>query len=430
MREKKQVVHELSAELQRLRALTAQEGASADDIRQASATVERLTDELNQINIAEAAERAAAQAQADRNDTELQQVARRFSIAKFIRELGEKNQTLTGVEAEVARMGQEEAQRNNVKLLGAAIPMSVLNARAFGGQNATTQADGGYLIGTELQYQEALRKRLVLAAAGATYVGGLVGNLTLVEGTGVSVSWEGENDTVADSKKAFSTRNASPKRCAVSVPISKQLALQSSFDVDALIMNDIYAGHAEALETAALNGSGSGEPTGLINTDGIKVVALGTNGAVPTFANMVALETEIALLSADQGRMAYLSNPKIRGLLKTTLKANGVPGYIWENNEVNGYPVYTSNLVPSNLTKGTSSEKCSVILFGDWSKLWIMSWGGLDITVDPYTMKKEGAYEVTLNAYHDIFVRRKEAFALIKDALTEEPAAAGGGVGG
>lgn len=60
---------------------------------------------------------------------------------------------------------------------------------------------------------------------------------------------------------------------------------------------------------------------------------------------------------------------------------------------------------------------CSAILFGDWSKLWIMSWGGLDIIVDPYSMKKEGAYEVTLNAYHDIFVRRKEAFAIIKDAL-------------
>ena len=159
-------------------------------------------------------------------------------------------------------------------------------------------------------------------------------------------------------------------------------------------------------------------------------IAVDVGKLVRDGVDVAALETEIALLSADQGRMAYLSNPKIRGLLKTTLKANGVPGYIWENNEVNGYPVYTSNLVPSNLTKGTSSEKCSVILFGDWSKLWIMSWGGLDITVDPYTMKKEGAYEVTLNAYHDIFVRRKEAFALIKDALTEEPAAAGGGVGG
>ena len=422
MREKKQVVRELNGALTRMKELTAQEGASAEDIRTATAEVERLTDELNQINVAEAAERAAAQAQAEQQNPELQQLARRFSMAKFIRELGEKNLTLTGVEAEVAQMGAEEAQRNNVKLLGAAIPMAILNARVFGGQNVTTPGDGGYLVGTELQYQEALRKRLVLAQAGATYVGGLVGNITLVEGTGVSVSWENENDTVADSKKQFATRSASPRRCAISVPISKQLALQSSFDVDALIMNDIYAAHAEALEDAALNGTGTKQPTGLLNTEGIAGVDLGTNGATPTFANLVAIETAISLKSADQGRLAYITNPKVRGLLKTTLKDTGVPGYIWERNEINGYGAYSSTLVPATLTKGTNTGNCSAILFGDWSKLWIMSWGGLDIIVDPYSMKKEGAYEVTLNAYHDIFVRRKEAFAVIKDALTGDPA--------
>ena len=419
MREKKQVVRELSQAVEQMKTLSAKEGATRDEIRAAQETVERLTDELNQINLAEAAERAAVTAQQEQNP-ELRKLARRFSMAKFIRELsGENGVQLTGAEAEVAQMGQEEAARNNVKLQGAAIPSSLLNARVFGGQNATTEADGGYLVGTELQYQEALRKRLVLAQAGANYVGGLVGNITLIEGAGVSVSWEGENDEVADSKKAFSTRNASPKRCAVSVPISKQLALQSSFDVDTIILNDIYAAHAEGLETAALVGTGSdGQPTGLLNTSGIGSVDLGTNGAKPTWANIVDLETQIALKNADLGRLSYLTNPKVRGLLKTTLKADGVPGFIWERNEVNGYPIFASNVVPSDLTKGTASKTCSAILFGDWSQLWIMSWGGLDIVVDPYTLKKSGAYEVTLNAYHDIFVRRKEAFAAIKDALT------------
>lgn len=418
MREKKQVTHELSQALDSLRSISGKEGATADEIRSATELVERLTDELNAINVAEAAERAAVAARADQNNPEIRDIARRFSMAKFIRELsGENGIQLTGLEAEVARMGQEEAERNNVKLQGSAIPMSILNARAFGGNNATTPADGGYLIASELQYQEALRKRLILTQAGATYVGGLVGNITLIEGSGVSVSWENENDEVADTKKQFSTRNASPKRCAISVPVSKQLALQSSFDVDQLILNDIYAAHAEAIENAALNGTGTKQPTGLINTSGIETIALGDNGSVPTFASMVALETAISLNNADLGRMAYITNPKIRGLFKTTLKANNVSGFIWERNEVNGYQAYTSNLVPSNLTKGSASEKCSAILFGDWSKLWILSWGGLDLVVDPYTMKKLGAYEVTLNAYHDIHVRRKEAFAMIKDAL-------------
>lgn len=418
MREKKQVTRELSQALESLRTIREKEGVNAEEIRKSAEAVERLTDELNAINITEAAERAAVQAKSDMENPEIKQIAQRFSMAKFIRELsGENGITLTGLEAEVARMGAEEAERNNVKLEGTAIPMSILNARAFNGNNATTPTDGGYLIGTELQYQEALRNKLVLTRAGATYVGGLIGNITLVEGSGVTVSWENENDTVTDTKKQFTTRQASPKRCAISVPISKQLALQSSYDVDALIMNDIYAAHAEAIENVALNGTGTKQPTGLINTSGIETISLGDNGAVPTWTNIVALETAIGLKNADLGSLAYMSNPKIRGLFKTTLKANNVPGFIWENNEINGYPVYTSNLVPSNLTKGSAETKCSAILFGDWSNLWIMSWGGLDLVVDPFTMKKQGAYEVTLNAYHDIHIRRKEAFAMIKDAL-------------
>ncbi len=417
MRSLKEVRHELETQQSRLRSM--EEGQStAEELTAQTAVVKGLVDELNMLLVNEAAERAMAQASAERNDEELKAVASRFSMAKFIRELGDQR-GLTGVEAEVAKMGEEEAARNNVKLVGAAIPMSVLNARGvFGGQTVGTPSDGGYLVGTDLQYQEALRKRLVLTQAGATYVGGLVGNITLIDGAGVSVSWEGENAEVTDTKKSFSTREAKPKRCAVNVPISKQLAIQSSFDVDALILNDIYAAHAEALETAALNGSGTGQPTGLLNTTGIKTVELGTNGEKPTFAHLVQLETEIALKDADQASLAYITNPKVRGLLKTTLKSTGVSGYIWENNEVNGYAAYVSNLVPSDLTKGTASQTASAILFGDWSKLWIMSWGGLDLVVDPYTLKKQGAYEVTLNAYHDIFVRRKEAFAVIKDALT------------
>ena len=129
------------------------------------------------------------------------------------------------------------------------------------------------------------------------------------------------------------------------------------------------------------------------------------------------METELLVNKMNAANVAYLTNNKIRGLFKKTLADTGVAGHIWEKNEINGYPAFASNLVPSNLTKGEASKKCNAIIFGDFSNLWIMGWGGLDIIVDPYTKKKEGAYEVTMNVYHDIFVRRKEAFVLIKDAL-------------
>ena len=84
---------------------------------------------------------------------------------------------------------------------------------------------------------------------------------------------------------------------------------------------------------------------------------------------------------------------------------------------MNGYRALATNFLPSDLVKGTA-KNCSPIIFGDWSNLWIMGWGGLDLIVDPYSLKKMGAYEVTLNAYHNIFVKRTEGFAICKDVLT------------
>ena len=47
-----------------------------------------------------------------------------------------------------------------------------------------------------------------------------------------------------------------------------------------------------------------------------------------------------------------------------------------------GYDAITSTLMPNDLCAGT--DKSSMI-FGDFSKLWIMQWGGRSISVDPYT---------------------------------------------
>ena len=81
MREKKQVVRELSQAVEQMMTLRAKEGATRDEIRAAQDSVERLTDELNQINLAEAAERATVAAQQEQTP-DLKQLARRFSMAK------------------------------------------------------------------------------------------------------------------------------------------------------------------------------------------------------------------------------------------------------------------------------------------------------------------------------------------------------------
>ena len=418
MRDKKDIEKDLAQARANLSTVSARQDATAEEIRTATEAVERYTAELNAKNVEVAAEKAQAEAQFRMGDKSLQQLNKRFSMIKFIRQ-SMPGQVMDGVEAEVRQMGQEEARRLNLDITGSYIPLAVLEGRAFTGQNATTQADGGYLIESELKYQEELRKRMVLSSMGTQVIGGLTGNITLVKGKPVNASWEQENAAVAAQKKQFESESIAPKRLAMQMGISKQLLIQSSLDVEQMVMNDIMAAHGEALEDAAINGDGSGnKPKGLLNIDGTKLVELDTNGKIPTYADMVNMETELALLNADLGRLAYLTNPKIRGLFKTTLMSDGVSGYVWSGNEINGYPAYASNFVPSNLTKGDASSKCSAVIFGNWNDLQILGWGGMDITVDPYTQADAGAVRIIMNTFHNVFVPRPESFVLIKDALT------------
>lgn len=419
MRKKHEVTRELEQERTRMNELLSDKD-KRDEFRSSADRVSELVEELNAINLNEAAERAAATAQADQQN--IRDVAKNFSFAKFIREAsGENGSQLTGVEAEMAQEAEKEAKRCGYKLTGVGIPSALLNSRmhvegrAFDGQNVTTPADGGYTVTSQMMYQEALRNRLILTQAGATYMGGLVNNIDLIQGKAITMGWLDENAEGSDTKKQFSKVSVNPMRCFVNVPISKQLTIQSNLDIDRVIINDIMASHAELLETAAINGAGSKQPTGVLNTDGIGSVAIGENGGPITFKKIVDLETAITIKNADVSSMAYVTNAKVRGEAKTTLKSANVAGYIWERGEMNGYRALASNLIPSDLTKGTAAKECSALIFGDWSNLWIMGWGGLDLIVDPYTMKKFGAYEVTLNAYHNIFIKRKEAFAAIKD---------------
>jgi HK97 family phage major capsid protein len=389
----------------------------AEDVR-AAAVVElrKLNDELQSALIVEAAERATANNKFSKEEKE---TAQRFSFVKFLREAADGG-GLTGLELEMSQEAVREARLSGIALNGYGIPYLILAAkqRAATGQNVTTAADGGNLVQKEpLMYIEALRAKLILAQMGAVYLAGLVGNLPIAKGSAISASWAGETDEVAATKKSVSKSEMAPKRLAITTAYSRQLLIQTSGDVDTLIMDDMVRAHSAALEAAAIQGGGSNEPTGILGTSGIGSVVIGTNGGAITWAKLVELETKVSGNNADFGVLGYLTNSKVMGALKTIERATGTARFLYENKEANGYQVGVTNNVPSNLTKGEGTA-LSAMIFGNFSDLIIGQWGGLDIVVDPYTLKKKGEVETTINAFHDIALRRTESFAAIKDLTT------------
>jgi hypothetical protein len=102
--------------------------------------------------------------------------------------------------------------------------------------------------------------------------------------------------------------------------------------------------------------------------------------------------------------------------MKTTERATNTARFLIENGVANGYRVEMSNLVPSNLTKGTGTG-LSAAIFGNWEDLFVGQWGGLDIVVDPYSLAEYGDIRLVLNAYNDVLVAEPASFAAIKDII-------------
>jgi len=283
------------------------------------------------------------------------------------------------------------------------------------------------LVGTDHRADEfigLLRPRMMVTQLGARVMSGLQGNVDIPrQAAAASFAWIAEHTAATASDMTTETVALTPKTGSARTIISRRLLLQSSPSAEALVLDDLRTVVALGIDLAAIAGTGTGnQPRGVLNTSGVSVVAGATNGAAPTWANIVALESGVADANADAGALAYLTNSKVRGKLKTTEKATGTAMFVWADGtdagfgSLNGYRAGVSNQVPSNLTKGTGAN-LSAIIFGNWSDLVIASWGVLDVQVTNNT-RADGGTDVRLFQDVDVVLRRPASFSRMVDAIT------------
>lgn len=349
-----------------------------------------------------------------------QEEARSFSFVRAINALANPGDRRA---QEAAKFEREASDAFATKMGRAAqgfyVPVEVQKRDLLVG----TAAAGGNTVATQLlaaNFIDLLRNKMALTGLGAQFLTGLVGQIAIPRQTsGATAYWVAENGAPTESQQAFDQVTMTPKTVGAFTDVSRKLLLQSSMDVEGFVRNDLATVLALAIDLAGVNGSGaSNQPTGILNTAGIGSVAGGTNGLIPTWANIVDLESAVAVANADVNALGYLTNAKVRGKLKQVSKVSGQNGFIWEDGMCNGYNTGVSNQVPSNLTKGTASGICSAILFGNFADLIIGQWGGLDLMVDPYTGSTAGTVRVVALQDVDVAVRHAESFAAMKDALT------------
>ena len=223
----------------------------------------------------------------------------------------------------------------------------------------------------------------------------------------------------------FQNLTLTPQAITAYHQYSKQLLQTANPSIDALVRDDITQTIALAIDLAALHGSGSGQPTGIINTSGIGSVAAKADGvllatnAATNYPQLVSLESLVAASNADVGSMAYLMRPGHRGALKGVQRFTSTDSPVFSpDGMVNGYKAAVSNQILTNLTTGTATTICSAIFFGNWNELLIASFGSTDLVIDPYTAGANGVVRLYARRWCDIGVRHSASFSVLGGILT------------
>ena len=323
-------------------------------------------------------------------------MTKKFSLIKAINDVT-NNRSLDDVAKEVVAKGIAEMRKSGLAIAGS-IQLPVLETEneemRANGVLAQTAGAGMENIATEkLDILEPLRANMVMSQAGATYLTGLVGNVSIPAYSGSNVGWAGEVAAAANGAGDWSEIKLQPHRLTAYVDVSKEFLLQDSNDAEAMLRRDIIAAIGNKLESTIL-GSDAGtdeKPAGLF--DGVNAMTTAVK-----FADIVDAEAELDAANVS-GAYTYILSPKAKAALRTLSKDAGSGRFVLEDGEIEG----SKALVSSNVAaKG--------FVVGDFTDYVIAQWGAIDLVVDNYTKATEGKVRLVVNAYFDAKPRRATSF--------------------
>lgn len=311
-----------------------------------------------------------------------------FRLVRAIRSIA-NNQPLDDVTMAVINAGQEETRKSGVNAEGQIqLPTE---ERA----TVTVTAEGEDVVATELfDILTPLRAKNVLINAGARFMGNLVGNVQVPIMTKANVFWASETGSASDGAPTFSHKTLSPKRLTAYIDISKQMIAQDSIGVENAIRQDLVNAINSKLEETVLGAAAGSatQPQGMFNA------ITATN--VSDFGDICDKEATVEDANV-LGECTYVMSNKAKSALRAMIKGTNGTGMVYENGEVDGTKAYNTSNV------GNTAK----YIYGDFSNLAIGSWGGVDLTVDPYTKAADGQIRLVVNMFVDAVVLRPEAFA-------------------
>lgn len=344
-------------------------------------------------------------ATAQRNNEQIKdsKMEKTFDLNNVIRSLVD-GAALGANEAEYSAMAAGAAMQRGRAARGGSVfvPAAAMRAASAGNTKADLTAITDEKLMTE-SYIEMLMPESVLGRLGVTVYSGLNSPTAIPKMTKSSVDAFGfvdENGAAPESKAEFANVKLSPKTFAGGNPISRA-SLKTVPGIASLITDHINKAVRIKLEQLILSDKANDRgPAGLVKqlVDASRV----TKKAAFSYKDFLK---EIAALT-DAGVPAQAIKFAMSGAtaaeLESTLKDNGVSGYIIENGKLAGYEVVTSGVIPADH-----------IVLGDFSGITIGEWGGLELDMDLTTYRDRGAVVPRIFVDLDYVVAQPEALKVL-----------------
>jgi len=346
-----------------------------------------------------------------------------FSLTKAFRAAATLDWRDAGLERETC----QERAHNDINCRGWDKDTVIIDTRAAltPSTNVSAVGNGSQLVGTTYMPErliDALWNKTWLSSVGTDNFMGMVGNASIPVITSNAVStMVGEvADLPAPQALATGLKTLSPKEMVSKFAYSRQMLIQGLPNVEAKILEQLYASIGQKLDGLAWANSGvTLSTTGLLN-EITQIVAMGTNGAAPTLKSFVDLRKALLAQKTLQGALAFVMSGALYETLGYTLKdsANTNSGYILPDggNTLKSTPVVWSQNIPSNLTKGTGTNLSAAIL-GNWNDFIVAQWGTIAVEFDRISAADNSQIVIRSYSFWDMAIKRLESFAIVKDYI-------------
>ena len=242
-------------------------------------------------------------------------------------------------------------------------PYEAINALQIG-----TDSEGGYLVPDE--YESTLIEKLHdenIIRQYATVIKSSNGDkkIPVVAGYG-EATWTDEEAAYTESDDSFGVITLGAHKLTSIIKVSEELLNDSVFDLEQYISKEFVRRMAAAEENAFINGTGTGRPTGILQT----AETGKTTAAAAAITADEVIDLYHSLRSPYRKNAVFIANDSTVKAIRQLKDSNGM--YLWQPGLKEGQPdTLIGNRIISSAYMPDIGAGKKPILFGDISYYWI-----------------------------------------------------------